>query len=192
MTWSRQASSPVSRDREATSRALAFIAPELDPKRFQLLSELAPRVQEIASLVNPVGSRWEIVIHNVEEAARAGGRRLSILKASTEDEINTALATLVQLHAGGIAVAADPFFNSKREHIVALAARHAVPAIYQWREFAAAGGLISYGPSITDGFRRVGVYVGRVLAGANPADPPIQQPTRLELVVNLKPPRRSA
>jgi putative ABC transport system substrate-binding protein len=166
----------------------SIFAPELNPKRFQLLSELVPQVQEIVLLVNPSidGSRLEIVIRDVEEAARASGRRLSILKASTEDEINTALATLVQLRAVGRVVASDPFFNSRREQIVALAARYAVPAIYEWREFADAGGLISYGPSITDGFRRVGVYVGRVLAGANPADLPIQRPTRLELVINLK------
>jgi putative ABC transport system substrate-binding protein len=163
----------------------SIYAPELNPKRLQLLSELVPHVDEFALLVNPTGSDVELVIRAVEEAARASGWRLSILKARTEDEINTALATLVQLPVGGLVVATDPFFNSRREQIVALAARHAVPAIYQWREFADAGGLISYGPSITDGFRRVGVYVGRVLAGANPADMPIQRPTRLELVVNL-------
>jgi ABC-type uncharacterized transport system substrate-binding protein len=163
----------------------SIYAPELNPKRLQLLSELVPHVDEFALLVNPTGSDLELVIRAVEEAARASGWRLSILKARTEDEINTALATLVQLPVGGLVVATDPFFNSRREQIVALAARHAVPAIYQWREFADAGGLISYGPSITDGFRRVGVYVGRVLAGANPADMPIQRPTRLELVVNL-------
>jgi putative ABC transport system substrate-binding protein len=151
-----------------------------------LLSELVPRVEEIALLVNPTGSSLELVIRDVEEAARASGRRLSILKASTEDEIDTALATLVQLHAGGLVVMADPFFNSRREQIVALAARYAVPAIYEWREFADAGGLISYGPSLTDGWRRAGVYVSRILAGAIPADLPIQQPTRLELAINLK------
>jgi putative ABC transport system substrate-binding protein len=108
------------------------------------------------------------------------------LKASTEDEINTALATLVLLHAGGLVVMADPFFGSRREQIVALAARRAVPAIYEWREFANVGGLISYGPTFTDGWRQVGGYVGRVLAGASAADLPIQRPTRLELVINLK------
>jgi putative tryptophan/tyrosine transport system substrate-binding protein len=151
-----------------------------------LLSELVPHVEEIALLVNPTGSSLELVIRDVEEAARASGRRLSILKASTEDEVDTALATLVQLHAGGLVVMADPFFNSRREQIVALAARYAVPAIYEWREFADAGGLISYGPSLTDGWRRAGVYVGRILAGAIPAELPIQRPTRLELVINLR------
>ena len=148
----------------------SIFAPELNPKRFQLLSELVPHVQEIALLVNPTGSSLDLVIRDVEEAARASGRQLSILKASTEDEINTALATLVLLHAGGLVVMADPFFGSRREQIVALAARRAVPAIYEWREFADVGGLISYGPIATDGWRQVGGYVGRVLAGASPAD----------------------
>ncbi len=164
----------------------SIFAPELNPKRFQLLSELVPHVQEIALLVNPTGSSLDLVIRDVEEAARASGRRLSILKASTEDEIDTALAPLVQLHAGGLVVMADPFFGSRREQIVVLAARYAVPAIYEFREFADAGGLISYGPILTDGWRQVGGYVGRVLAGASPADLPIQRPSRHELVVNLK------
>jgi putative ABC transport system substrate-binding protein len=137
---------------------VSIYAPELNLKRFQLLSELVPHVQEIALLVNPTGSRLDLVIRDMEEAARASGRRLSIVKASTEDEIDTALADLVQLHAGGLVVMADPFFNSRRKQIVVLAARHAVPAIYEWREFADAGGLISYGPILTDGVRQVGVY----------------------------------
>jgi ABC-type uncharacterized transport system substrate-binding protein len=134
----------------------SIFAPELNPKRLQLLSEVVPHVDEFALLVNPTGSSSELIIPAVEEAARASGRRLSVLRANTEDEINTALATVIQLHAGGLVVATDPFFNSRREQIIALAARHAVPAIYQWREFVDGGGLISYGPSITDGFRRVG------------------------------------
>jgi putative ABC transport system substrate-binding protein len=151
-----------------------------------LLSELVPHAQEIALLVNPTGSRLELVVRDVEEVARASGRRLSILKASTEDEIDTALAQLVQLHAGGLVVMADSLFNSRRKQIVMLAARYAIPTIYEWREFADAGGLISYGPILSDGVRQVGIYVGRILAGANPADLPIQRPTRLELVINLK------
>jgi putative ABC transport system substrate-binding protein len=123
----------------------------------------------------------------VRRADRARRRAAALhLEGSTEDEINTALATLVLLHAGGLVVMADPFFGSRREQIVALAARHAVPAIYEWREFANAGGLISYRPILTDGWRQVGGYVGRVLAGASPADLPIQRPTRLELVINLQ------
>jgi putative ABC transport system substrate-binding protein len=160
---------------------------ELNPKRLQLLSELVPQVEVIALLVNPTGySGTESAIRDMEEAARTNGRPLAILKASTESEIDAALAALTPLHAGALVVASDPFFNFRREQVVGLAARHAVPAIYEWREFAEAGGLISYGPSLTGTWRQVGVYVGRVLAGANPADLPIQRPTRFELVINLK------
>ena len=160
--------------------------PRATPKRLQLLSEVVPQVEAIALLVNPTNVTSESVIRDTQEAARANGRRLAILKAGTESEIDAALAALVQEHAGALIVASDPFFNSRREQIVALAARHAVPAIYDWREFAEAGGLMSYGPSLTDIYRQAGVYAGRVLAGAKPADLPIQQPTRFELVINLK------
>jgi putative ABC transport system substrate-binding protein len=112
--------------------------------------------------------------------------QLHILKASTEDEINAAFASLVQLHAVALVVDADPFFTSRGDQLAALAARHAVPAVYTGREFAAAGGLISYGPSVTGMYYQAGAYVGRILAGAKPADLPVQQPTRFELVINLK------
>jgi putative ABC transport system substrate-binding protein len=162
-------------------------ARELHTKRLQPLSEPVPQAEMIAVLVNPNGfSGTDVAIRDIQEAARTNGRLLAILKVSTESEIDSAFATLIQLRAGGVVVPAEPFFNNRRQQIVALAARHAVPAIYEWREFADAGGLISYGPSLTDTFRQLGVYAGRVLAGANPADMPIQQPTRLELMVNLK------
>ena len=112
--------------------------------------------------------------------------QLSILKASTESEIDTAFASLVQLQAGALLVAADPFLFNRREQLVALASHHAVPAIYPWREAVAAGGLISYGPSLTSVFRQLGTYAGKILNGAKPADLPVQQPTTFELVVNLK------
>ena len=155
------------------------------PKRLELLSELVPQAKVIALLVNPNNSLAERMMRDVQEAARAKGVQLDILKAGTESEIDAAFASLVQLHAGALLVGSDPFFFSRREQLVALASRHAVPAIYEWREFAAAGGLISYGPSLTGTCRQVGVYVGRILKGAKPADLPVQQPTTFELVVNL-------
>ena len=125
-------------------------------------------------------------MREVQEAASANGRRFVILKASTESEIDAAFAILVQLQVAALVVASDPFFASRREPLVALAARHAVPAIYEWREFVETGGLISYGPSMTGTWRQAGAYVGRVLAGAKPVDLPVQRPIRLELVVNLE------
>jgi ABC-type uncharacterized transport system substrate-binding protein len=166
---------------------ISIFARELTPKRLQLISELIPQAEMIALLVNPVGySGSEAAIREMQEAARTNGHRLAILKASTESEIDTAFTTLTQLHAGGLVISSDPFFSGRRDQLVGSAARYAVPAIYDWREFTDAGGLMSYGPSLTDTFRQAGVYAGRVLAGANPADMPIQRPTRFELVINLK------
>jgi putative ABC transport system substrate-binding protein len=135
--------------------------------------------------MNPNNANAEPIIRDVREAARVKGGQLQILKASTESEIDTAFATLVELHAGALVVGTDPFFLSRRKQLVALASRHAVPAIYELREFAAAGGLISYGLNLTAFYREVGIYVGKILKGAKPADLPVQQPTRFELVVNL-------
>jgi putative tryptophan/tyrosine transport system substrate-binding protein len=162
------------------------IATELTAKRLELLSELVPRAGVVALLMNPNNATAERVIRDVQEAARTKGLQLHVLKASSESEIDTAFASLVQLHAGALVVGADPFLTSRREQLVALASRRAVPSIYAWREFAASGGLISYGPSLTSAFRLVGHYAGKVLKGAKPADLPIQQPTTFELVVNLK------
>ncbi len=163
-----------------------LMSTELMPKRFELLSELVPQARVMALLVNPNYANTERIIREVQEAAHRKGVQLPILKAGNESEIDTAFASLGQLHAGALLVGADPFFNSRREQLVTLASRHSVPASYEFREFAAIGGLISYGASGTGVYRQVGVYVGRILKGAKPADLPVQQPTTFELVVNLK------
>jgi putative ABC transport system substrate-binding protein len=166
---------------------VSFIPNELTAKRLELLSELVPQAGVIALLVNPTNAaNTERVIRDVQEAARTKGLQLHVLKASSESEIDTAFASLVQLHAGALVVGADPFLSGRREQLVALASRHAVPAIYAWREFAASGGLISYGASLTAAYRLVGTYAGKVLKGAKPADLPVQQPTTFELVINRK------
>jgi putative ABC transport system substrate-binding protein len=159
---------------------------ELMPKRLELLSELVPQAKVIALLVNPSSANAERMIRDVEEAARAKGVRLSILKAGTESEIDAAFAMLAQLHAGALVVSPDPLFLSRREQLVALASHHAVPAIYAGREFAAAAGLISYGASLTSVFRQLGIYAGKILKGAKPAHLPVEQPVKFELLVNLK------
>jgi putative ABC transport system substrate-binding protein len=158
---------------------------ELMPKRLELLSELVPQARVIALLVNPNNANTESIIKDVEEAAYARGVQLHGLKASTESEMDAAFATLVQLRVGAFVVGGDPFFNSRRDQLVALASRHGVPAIYALREFAEAGGLMSYAPSLTAALRLAGTYAGKILKGAKPADLPVQQPTTFELVINL-------
>jgi putative ABC transport system substrate-binding protein len=165
---------------------VAFMLTELMPKRLELLSELVPQARVIALLVNPNNAMTEPVIRDVQEAARAKGVQLPILKAVSEDEINSAFASLVQLQAGALVVGPDPFFYSRREQLVALTSRYAVPAIYFVHEYVVSGGLISYGTSLTVVYRQIGIYAGRMLNGAKPADLPVQQPTKFELVINLK------
>jgi putative ABC transport system substrate-binding protein len=165
---------------------VSMLTTELNSKRFELLSELVPQAGVIALLVNPNNSITERIIRDVQDAARAKGVHLLILKARTEGEIDAAFTTLVQLHADALMVGSDAFFTSRREQIVALVSRHAVPTIYEWREYAAAGGLISYGTSVTAVYRQLGIYAGKILKGAKPADLPVQQPTTFELVINLK------
>jgi putative ABC transport system substrate-binding protein len=160
---------------------------ELIPKRLELIGELVPQAVVIALLVNPknqIGTEYQV--RPAQEAARVKGIQLLVLKAGTEGEIDTAFASISQLQAGGVVVAADFFFGSRRDQLVALAARHAVPAIYAYRSFAAAGGLISYGVDVAALNRQAGIYAGRILKGEKPADLPVQQPTTFKLVVNLK------
>ena len=159
---------------------------EMMPKRLELLTELVPQARVIALLVTPNEPRTEGLVRDMREAARVKGIELQILKAGDESEIDTAFAALVQLQASALILGPDSFLNSRREQIVALASRHAVPAISAWRELTAAGGLISYGPNIAALCREAGIYAGRILKGEKPADLPVQRPTRFQLVVNLK------
>jgi putative ABC transport system substrate-binding protein len=159
---------------------------QLVPKQLELLHELAPKGGVIAFLVNPTNGVAKSDTSNVQEAARAKGLQLQIVEASNDSEIDTAFTTLVQRQAGALVVQVDPFLNGRREHIVALAARHAVPAIASHPEFAAAGGLISYGTSLADAYRLEGSYAGRLLKGERPANLPVQQSVKVELVINLK------
>jgi putative ABC transport system substrate-binding protein len=165
---------------------VTFMMTELMPKRLELLSELVPEAGMIALLVNPNNEDAERTMRDVQEAARVKGVQLLILKAGTESEIDAAFAYFVQLHASALLVGHDPFFFSRREQLVALASRNAVPAIYENRGYVVAGGLISYGTSLAAADRLVGIYVGKILKGAKPADLPVQQPTHFDLVVNLK------
>jgi len=165
---------------------ISVMAIELIPKRLELLSELVPQAKVIALLVNPNNSYTERIIADAQEAARAKDVALQILKAWVETEIDSAFASLNQTEARALLVGADPFVANRPEQLVALATRYAVPAISESREFAELGGLMSYGPSITDTYRRAGNYAGKILNGTKPADLPVQQPTTFELVVNLK------
>jgi putative ABC transport system substrate-binding protein len=157
----------------------------LEAKRLGLLHEMVPRANTIAVLINPNMYYAETQLRDVQEAAARLGVQLVVLRANAETDFDGAFSTLVQQRAGALLVCASPFFNSRREQLVVLAARHAVPAIYEWPEFAAAGGLMSYGTSNADAFRQAGVYAGRILNGAKPADLPVVQSTRFEFVINL-------
>jgi putative ABC transport system substrate-binding protein len=164
----------------------SILSPELNLMRFGLLTDLVPQAKLIALLVNPTRSDTESIIRDVKKAADVKGVQIHVLKAGTETEIDAAFTSLVQLRAGALAAVSDPFFYSRREKLLALSSRYAVPAIWEWREFADAGGLISYGPSLSGGWRSVGIYAGKILKGTELAELPVQQPTKSELVINLK------
>ena len=165
---------------------VSFLLPALEAKRLELLHELIPKAILIAVLVNPSFAAADLRVIAVREAADTLGLQLSMLKASSERDIDNAFASLVEKQAGALIVTSDPFFVSRREQIVFLAKRGAVPTAYFTREFATAGGLMSYGASISDAYRQTGIYAGKVLKGEKPANLPVMQPTKFELVLNRK------
>ena len=158
----------------------------MEPKRLGLLRDLVPDVPLIGAIVNPKFSPAARQLQQLEEAAQAVGQRLTVAKASTDEELDAAFALLAREGAQALLVAADPYFDTRRDRIVAFAARQRLPAIYQFREYAAAGGLLSYGVSITDAYRQFGIYTAKILQGAKPADLPVMQPTKFEMVINGK------
>jgi putative tryptophan/tyrosine transport system substrate-binding protein len=165
---------------------VALFAYSLGPKRLEVLRELIPNAKLIAVLANPANVLALSDTRAVEAAARAAGQHIAVLTATSESEFEPAFAAMVQQRADALLVMADPYFNNRREQLVALAARHAIPAIYEWREFATSGGLMSYGSSLADAWRQISIYVGRVLKGEKPADLPIMQAVKVELVINFK------
>jgi putative tryptophan/tyrosine transport system substrate-binding protein len=157
----------------------------LEAKRLGLLQEMVPKATTIAVLLNPNYAPAENQLRDVQEAATRLGVQLVVVRANMEDEFNAAFSTSVQQKAGALLVCASPFFNARRQQLVLLATRHALPAMYEWRDFAAAGGLMSYGTSLADAYRQAGVYAGRILKGEKPADLPVVQVTKFEFVINL-------
>ncbi len=172
---------------------VAFLINTLGPKRVELISQMVPRASTIGMLVNPTNPDAEVETRDASAALQLLGRRLLVVKASTEKNLDAAFATLGSERAGALAVAGDPFLAGKARHLViALAARHRMPTIYAFREDAVAGGLSSYGTSLTDAYRQVGVYVGAILKGATPGEIPVIQSAKFELVLNLKTARELA
>jgi ABC-type uncharacterized transport system substrate-binding protein len=165
---------------------VSFFAAALGAKRVELLHELVPKADAIAMLVNPHSPDVDSQIQDAHMAARRLGPQLHVFNVRTDSEVDVSFVTIAGQKAGGLLVGSDPFFTTQRHRLAALAARHRIPAIYSLREYVEAGGLMSYGASLTDAFRQVGVYAGRILKGDKPADLPVMQPTKFELVINLK------
>ena len=158
----------------------------MEPKRLGILRELVPQATTLGIVLNPNFPPSARQLNDVQEAAKAMGIQVHVFRASTDDEIETAFDSIAQLRIQAFAVASDPFLLTRRSTIVALAARHAVPGIYTFRDYTMAGGLMSYGTDLADVYRQIGVYAGRILKGERPADLPVQQPTQFEFVINLK------
>jgi len=158
----------------------------LNPKRLELLRELIPSATLIAMLLNPTRTGFQDEVREIQAAADKMGVKLRILTSSTDGEFDAAFATLLEEHIGGLIVDGDPFFTARHDQLVLLTTRHAIPTIFAWREYVSAGGLMSYGTSLSAAWRQAGLYVGRILKGAKPADLPVVQPTTFELAVNLR------
>ncbi|MEH2538417.1 MULTISPECIES: ABC transporter substrate-binding protein [unclassified Bradyrhizobium] len=165
---------------------VSFRVSALEPKRFELLRNLLPQVSSVGALVNPDNPNAQSHVRDLRAAASPSGLQLYILEARRASDFDAAFATLVQKRGEALLVTSDPLFNRQRHQLAELAARNAIPAIYPWRDFADAGGLMSYGNSLSDAFRQGGIYTGRILKGEKPADIPIWQPTKFEFVINLK------
>jgi putative tryptophan/tyrosine transport system substrate-binding protein len=165
---------------------VSLLSVELAAKKLQMLHELVPNVRTVALLVNSSNRNAETQSRDLRGAAQALGLQLHILHANSERDFDVAFAVLAQLKVGALVIGTDGFLNSRTEQLAALTLRHAIPAVFQYREFTAAGGLMSYGTSLTDRYRQAGIYVGRILKGEKPADLPVQQATKIELVINLK------
>jgi putative tryptophan/tyrosine transport system substrate-binding protein len=165
---------------------VSILSPDLEAKRLGLLHELVPQAVTLSVLLNPNFPPAQDQLDEVQQAARATGLQIHVLRASTDREIDAAFDTAAQLRVSALSVTSDPFFDTRRDRLIALAARHSVPTMYQFREYAVAGGLMSYGIDLPDVYRQVGTYAARVLKGTKPADLPVQQPTKFEFVINLK------
>ena len=165
---------------------VTFFTLSLEPKKLELLRKLVPTATIIALLINPTGLNADSTLRDLHAAADTVGQQIQVVNASTEHDFDTAIATAVRQGAGALFVGADPLFTDGRDQLVAFAARHAIPAIYSFREFTEAGGLMSYGISFAEVYRQAGIYTGRILKGTNPADLPVLRTTKFELVINLK------
>jgi putative ABC transport system substrate-binding protein len=171
---------------EGNLTGVTLFAGDLLPKRLELLDEIIPRAAKIGVLINPTNPGTAIYTRQVEAAARALGRAIDVVEAATERDLDAAFEQLTQRRAGGLLVSGDPFFDGRRIQIARLILRYAMPTMQSWREDVEAGGLMSYGASLTAGYRQAGLYAAKILGGAKPAELPVQQPTKLELIINLK------